>query len=212
MSQTDQGGTRQDSHDWARRDQIGVVEAFLKTTSQLITEPATFFGKVSPTSPFQGSLFYGVLIGIVSVLFSAFWQLAVQVMGLGAAPEAFSQLVGLGAVLGMLVLSPVIVIVGIFLGAGILHLLLLMFGWNEHPFGATVKAVSFSGVSGLANAIPVCGGIIGTVWGIILLVVGLRELHGTSTGQAVVVVLAPVVLVLLCVCLTAGTVAMGTAM
>ncbi len=212
MNQTGAGNARRDSHDWARRDQIGYAEAFLKTTSQIITEPATFFGRVDPTSPFQGSLLYGVLIFVVSMLFSAFWQAAVQLMGLGAAPEPVAQLMGLGALVGILVLSPVFALIGIFLGAGIFHLLLLLFGWNEHPFGATVKVVSFSGVSGLANAIPVCGNLIGAVWGIILLVVGLRELQGTSTGQAVVVVLAPIVLILLCVCLIAGTVAMGAAM
>lgn len=212
MNQTGADGPRQDSHDWARRDQIGFAGAFLKTTSQLITEPATFFGRVNPTSPFQGSLLYGVLIFVVSMLFSAFWQLAVQLMGLGAAPEAFSQLLGLGMLVGLLVFSPILAIIVIFLSAGVFHLVLLLFGWNEHPFGATVKVVSYSGVSGLANAIPVCGNLIGAVWGIILFVVGLRELQGTSTGQAVVVVLTPMLLLFLCVCLVAGTVAMGAAM
>lgn len=209
MNQT-AGGDRDDSHDWARRDRLGMPRAFLNTTSELITEPVSFFRKVDPASPFQGSLLYGVLIFVVSVLFSAFWQTAGLMVGLGAAQEAFSQLMGIGALLGMVVLSPILAIITIFLGAGIFHLVLMVFGWSAHPFGATVKVVSFAGVSGLANAIPGCGGFIGFIWGLILLVIGLRELHDTSTGQAVGVALAPTVLVLFCVCLTAMMVAMGS--
>lgn len=207
---TTEGSGRDDSHDWARRDRTGLVRAFLNTTSELITDPGSFFQKVNPSSSFQGSLLYGVIVFVVSMLFSAFWKTAGLLVGIGATGEAFSQLMGIGAVLVMVILSPILAIVLIFLGAGFFHLVLLLFGWSRHPFGATVKVVSFAGVSGLANAIPVCGGLIGFVWGLILLVMGIRELHEASTGQAVIVALAPTLLVLFCACLFVTMIAMGS--
>lgn len=193
-----------DSHAWARRDRLGFLAAFLRTTSEIITEPTSFFQKVSPSTPFQGSLVYGVLIFVVSMLFSALWQIALQLVGMGGTSEALSGAASIGLMLGIVVLSPVLAVIFLFLVAGVLHLVVLAFGWSEAPFGATVKVVCFAGVAGLANAIPMCGGIVSSIWGLVLTVIGIREVHGTSTGQAVVVALTPTVLILLCaVCIVA---------
>jgi hypothetical protein len=46
----------------------------------------------------------------------------------------------------------------------------------------------------LVTWIPLIGGLLG-LYGIYLAVVGIREMHGTTTGKAVVVVLFPVILI-----------------
>jgi hypothetical protein len=60
----------------------------------------------------------------------------------------------------------------------------------------------------LVSWIPIIGGLLG-LYGIYLAAVGIREMHSTTTGKAVVVVLFPVIVVLVLALLgllVAGTV------
>lgn len=57
--------------------------------------------------------------------------------------------------------------------------------------------------------LPFIGGVIGSIWAIVLIIIGLRELHGMTTGRAAGVALlaisiAVVVVVLLVVVLLAA--------
>jgi hypothetical protein len=55
---------------------------------------------------------------------------------------------------------------------------------------------SYTAVTSLVSWIPIIGGLL-SLYGIYLSVVGIREIHGTTTGKAVLVVLIPVILILL---------------
>jgi hypothetical protein len=68
-------------------------------------------------------------------------------------------------------------------------------GTTNSGFGATFRVASYTSVTSLVTWIPLIGGLLG-LYGIYLAVVGIREMHGTTTGKAVVVVLFPVILIL----------------
>jgi hypothetical protein len=57
--------------------------------------------------------------------------------------------------------------------------------------------------------VPLAGGFIAVVWGIVLYVIGLSRVHHTSTGKAVLAVLLP--FVLCCVCIAIAFATMGAA-
>ena len=59
--------------------------------------------------------------------------------------------------------------------------------------------VAYSSTGNVAKLVPVIGDMVSTLWMIVLAVIGLTRLHGTSEGKAVTVVLLP--LILCCVCL-----------
>jgi len=108
--------------------------------------------------------------------------------------------------LGLIILAPIFVIIGVFIGAAILHLMLMIVGGAYNGFEATVRVVCYAQTAQLAGIIPFCGGLISMVWAIILYVFGLATAHRTTQGKAVLAVLLPVVL---CCAFVAAMVFMG---
>jgi hypothetical protein len=95
-----------------------------------------------------------------------------------------------------LIVAPFIIVIALFLGAAILHFCCMLVGALQNSrsgFEGTLRAVCYSQVSSLASIIPVVGGLIATVWGIVLAVRGVERLHQTTSGKAVAAVLIPVV-------------------
>jgi hypothetical protein len=101
--------------------------------------------------------------------------------------------VGIWAV-AYIVLIPVLVIMGMFIWSGILHLCLMIVGGAKKPFETTFRVVCFSsGSTSLLSMIPICGGWIAGVWNIVLECIGLARSHETDTGKAVLAVLLPMI-------------------
>lgn len=192
---------RNDSHPWGRRGELGFLRALWDNTLGVITDPVDFFKKVDPNSPIAGALLYGVLVGSLGHLLLVLWQ---SLVGVGGAAVGNGP-AGAVFLLGSIVLVPLFVLMSIFLTAAVLHLVIAALGWSERPFGATVKVASFAQVASLGHLIPLCGPLLGSVWGVILAVIGVRELHEQSTGRAVAVVLTPLlVLLALLICVAGG--------
>ena len=96
--------------------------------------------------------------------------------------------------------------------------MLLLAGQSNAGYEATFRVGSYASVilvvswiSSLFNVIPVVGPIIGGllglvigVYGIIIQVLGIREVHSTTTGRAVAVVLIPTAVILLIALLIVG--------
>jgi hypothetical protein len=109
-----------------------------------------------------------------------------------------SGMLGMGVVgiwaVGYILLSPVLVIVGMFIVSGILHLSLMIVGGARKPFETTFRVVCFSsGSTSLLSMIPFCGGMIAGVWNIVVECIGLARAHEIDTGKAVMAVLLPII-------------------
>jgi len=94
--------------------------------------------------------------------------------------------------------------VGVFLAALVTHLLvILVVGSGHSGFGATFRVISYSSVTSLVGWIPFIGWIF-SLYRLYLATVGIREMHATTTGRALVVVLLPAVLILFLVLVLVG--------
>ena len=83
-------------------------------------------------------------------------------------------------------------IIYLFLWSGIQHLMLMLFKAAHFPFEATLRVFAYSyGASSLVGIIPVCGGMVGWIWGLVANVIGISRTLQISTGKAALVVLAP---------------------
>jgi hypothetical protein len=89
---------------------------------------------------------------------------------------------------------PFMIILGLFIWSGILHVFLMMVKGTKAGFEATFRVVSYSYGTNVLNIIPFCGGIIAWVWSIVLSIIGLKEAHETSGGKAAFAVLFPFLL------------------
>jgi len=89
--------------------------------------------------------------------------------------------------------SPLLVSVGIFVQAALTHGVLALLGGNRLGFEATFRVAAYSEAASLLLIIPICGSAIALIWSLVILIMGLHNIHETEPWKAVVAVLAPLV-------------------
>jgi hypothetical protein len=110
-----------------------------------------------------------------------------------AIPSVFAP----GSALLGIVFAPIGGAIGLFIVAAIQQLLVrLVVGENNSGFGATFRVASYTQVTSLVNWIPLVGPLV-ALYGLYLSIVGIREMHSTTTGKAALVVFIPFAVVLL---------------
>ena len=104
---------------------------------------------------------------------------------------------GFGGFIVSLIVAPIGAAIGLFIGAAILHLLvMLIVGSRNSGYEATFRVGAYAAVTSLVSWIPFIGWI-ASLYGIYLAIVGIREVHNTTTGKAALVVLIPAAVVIL---------------
>jgi len=104
-----------------------------------------------------------------------------------------------------LILSPLYVIVTLYLESLILHVCLVLVRAGKNGFQATFRVVAYSQGTQVMAFIPVLGGLVALAWQAIVQMVGLREIHEVSYGKIVLAFLIPFVLFLLVIAGLAAT-------
>jgi hypothetical protein len=94
-----------------------------------------------------------------------------------------------------IILIPFWVAFSIVVGSGVIHLCVMIVGGNRKGFEATFRAISYSQSALLFYIVPVIGSIVGGIYYLILIILGVREGHEISTGKAVLAVLLPLIIV-----------------
>ena len=74
---------------------------------------------------------------------------------------------------------------------------MIIVGADNAGFEATLRVQSYTFVTRGVWWVPLIGPLVGFVYGVFLSVVGIREMHSTTTGKAALVVLIPVAVFLL---------------
>jgi hypothetical protein len=99
-------------------------------------------------------------------------------------------------------LIPIGTAIGLFIGAAIYHLLVLLIVRPSHAgYEATFRAVAYASalqILAWLGYIPILGIVVGiaiAIYNVVLSVIGIREMHATTTGRAVAVVLIPVIII-----------------
>ena len=182
---------------WEHRAQLGFMKAWFDTISLLITKPSEAFTMMRPegglTDPLLFGLIGGCAGGIVSIIFQGLFQ---SIPGIAGRNDAFNSLgIGVGVILLIYaVLMPLLVTLGMFIGAAILHLCLMLVGGANRSFETTFRVVGFTaGAANLFSMIPICGGIIALVYHIVLECIGLSRAHPTTTGKALMAIFLPMI-------------------
>ena len=163
----------------------------------VLTKPDVAFKTMRVDGGIGEPLIYGLIGGCAGAVVSVLLSIGLQSMGLFASQrEAFGRLaaMGIGSVL-LVVLMPVLVTICLFIGALIAHVCLWIFGGVNRPFETTFRVISFSqGSVGPLQIIPVCGGFIALVWGLVVECIGLARTHETDMWRAVLAILLPFIL------------------
>jgi hypothetical protein len=167
------------------------VQSFINAVRNVVTAPADFFRSIRRQGDFVNPLIFAIICYEVSAILG------------GIIALAFSSR-GFGGFLASIIFAPIGAAIGLFIGAGILHLLvMLIVGSRNSGFEGTFRVGAYSSVTGLVSWIPIIG-VIASLYGIYIAIMGIREVHSTTTGRAALVVLIPVVLVIILAVLILG--------
>ena len=162
------------------------LQSFISTVRNVVTAPAGFFRGIIGHNDLVNPLIFAIIC----------YEVAAILGGLLALVGVYGQR-GFGSFIGSLILAPIFATIGLFIGAGILHLLvMLIVGSRNAGFAGTFRVSAYSSVTSLVSWIPFIGWI-ASLYGIYLAIVGVREVHNTSTGKAALVVLIPAVVIIL---------------
>ena len=174
------------------------VQSFVDTVRDLVTRPASFFSNIERRGDFVNPLVFALICAVVAAVIGGFLGVLGALVGIGNN--------GIGGAIGGLIasifLTPIFVAIGLFIGAGILHLLIaLIIKPATTGYEATFRVVSYSNVAQLVAWVPFFGPLVAAVITVVLSIIGVREVHGTTTGKAALVVLIPAAVALLIVLL-----------
>jgi hypothetical protein len=175
------------------------INSFADVVKRVVLQPVRYFAGVPRSGSLLNPLVFALVCVVISAILSALLVLAgvQQNPGLNPNPQnAIPSVFAPGsAVLGVL-FAPIGGAIGLFVVAAIQQLLVrLIVGANNSGFGATFRVASYTQVTSLVNWIPIVGPLV-ALYGLYLSVVGIREVHATTTGKAALVVLIPFAVVL----------------
>jgi hypothetical protein len=170
------------------------VQSFVGAVREIVTHPVGFFRGIARRGDFINPLVFALVCTVISAVIGGFLGILYATLGIGGT--------GVGEAVGAFVASmffmPIIFTIALFVGAGILHLLVaLIIKPADTGFESTFRVVSYANVTELVSWVPVLGPLVAAVGSVVLAVIGVREVHETTTGKAALVVLIPAAVAML---------------
>ena len=192
---TTAAATATDGLPWDRRMSLGIVKAFIDTLQMVLMRPSEAFAAMKREGGLGEPLIYGLIGGTIGTIVGLVYRLGLQSVTSGAfGVDCRSYLAGTAGAIAGIIFSPVFVAIGIFIIAAILHVCLMIVGGARRPFETTFRVVCFTvGSANPLQIVPICGGAICFVWGIVLYCIGLARAHEIDSGRAVMAVLLPLI-------------------
>lgn len=164
------------------------VQSFVGAVGDLVTHPVGFFRNIARRGDFVNPLIFALVCAVISAAIGGFLGILYAIVGIGDGGVWGA----IGAFVTSMFFTPIISTIALFIGAGILHLLVaLIIKPANTGFEATFRVVSYANVAQLVSWVPVLGPMVATVASIALSIIGVREVHETTTGKAALVVLIP---------------------
>jgi hypothetical protein len=180
---------------WDERQTKGLFNAFVETLQMVLSKPVAAFTAMKREGGLGEPLLYAILGGTFGMAFAVIYNVVLRSLTpFGNKQSALAHLFGGLTWLVLLILTPLFVVVGMFIGSAILHVCLMIVGGAKQSFETTFRVVCFAeGSASPLLVIPFCGGLIAGIWKIILYCIGLARAHETDTGRAIIAVLLPVI-------------------
>jgi hypothetical protein len=175
----------------------------METIKAVLLESEYTFGRAQRSQSIGPAFMYVMILGVAGGLIGQLWSLAsTGFIGRLAGTEGMEGMGGLGAlatsgVTGFL-LVPVWVVIGVFVAAGLVHVTLMLLGAANGGFEATFRVIAFAqGSAAPLQIVPMLGPLVAGIWALVIEIMGIKQLHDTTTGKAAAAVLLPL---LVCCC------------
>jgi hypothetical protein len=189
---------------------VGRFEGFFRTIGLFATKPDDAFSRMAPAGLGRPFVYALIMAWIELAVGMAYWAAAqspFMLMGFPELRDAFAEAaIGTGVMvavgIGLFVLMPALLLIGLAIHACILHLMLLIVGEGRRGLATTARVICYSHTSDVANLVPLCGGLLALVWFAALQVIGISRAHDCSYGKAALAVFLPILLCCSCLAVT----------
>jgi len=204
---------------WEMRPQVGFADGLVDTIRLFMTSPREAWSRTREKGDYGQPILFAICVGWVAAAFNTVWSMMFGQAWLRFLPPDAREMMrgfvasSVGWTVAQILIAPILVVCGLFIGAAIMHLCVMIVGGLSNSnagFEGTVRIVGYSWVAQLAQIVPLFGGLIAMVWALVLYVMGIERLHRTTQGKAIAAVLIPVVLC--CGCALIGIVLGGAAL
>ena len=185
-------GPPQEEPAWEQIGEKGVLRGIFQTIKDVLFSPSRFFRQMPVEKGIQMPLLFGVIMGTFGGLMPLWWNFLLSARVTGIRDVFSSTFFILYALL-----LPLFTAITIFVASGINHVCLMLVKGNKRGFEATFRVIAYSEAAYLWNIIPLLGGVIYSFYTVVLYIIGLREVHGITTGRAALAVFIPLIVLLL---------------
>ncbi len=154
-------------------------------------EPAAFFRGLPYGAPLARPVLYYLIVSVTSAFFVLLWQ--------SVSDSLFPSMALGSSEVGPLVqffFEPFGALILLGVGTLVLHALALVLAAEPRGIGATLRVFCYAWGPSVFTIVPILGPIVGFVWSVVLLVVGVREAHRTTGVRAAVIVVTPILALL----------------
>ncbi|NTV51882.1 MAG: hypothetical protein HGA76_02545 [Candidatus Firestonebacteria bacterium] len=159
----------------------GMFKQYFETGKNIIMKPAEFFKTMPVTGGYKDPLIFALITSVI--------------MGLGL------TVITLGVGFLAIIFAPIAVSISVFLAALLLLVCAKMVG-GTGTYEATMRVASYANIVNVIGWIPIVS-IIGSIYGLWLTVVGIREIHKLTLSKAIIAVLIAIAIVFVIVVLLA---------
>ncbi|MDO8518560.1 MAG: YIP1 family protein [Deltaproteobacteria bacterium] len=178
-----------------------MISVFIKTVQQILTSPVLFFRSHQVGDKWGPPLMFGLICQFIAyaslMLYQVFWSFlpTAFLAGLGhLKAEDLAQFVVTPFFFGFLLLAaPVLGFMVIVFSTALNHFILWLLKGANAGLKGTFDAICYAQAAQVVMLVPILGSLIAGIWQIVLVIIGLREIHRISTGKAVLTVLLPMI-------------------
>jgi hypothetical protein len=208
---------------WEARAEYGVFKGLWLTWKEIMLRPDAFWTRVRPDGPWLDALAFAVILGVLG------YVLGLLLTGVGLSQqqdishlpgwipddEKFSQARTMieerlrqGPSLGGIIVTALFLPLGLFLWAGLLHLIAMLYNATRHDFWATFRVVCYASAPNVFSSVRLLW-LLAWLYTMVQLFLGILRVQETTPGKAGLTLVTPSVFV--CCCCCSGPLLMGLA-
>lgn len=170
------------------------LQRLLRTVGMAFSEPGKLFSDLA-REDLGPPIVYGVLTGTVTAVVSILWYMlfaGTAMLAEGVRAEEFA--IGTGLYILLIFLSPLFTLIGLFISTAIYHLCLMIVGNGQRGFGVSFRAIAYGNTPTILGVVPICGGIVGGLWAVVLVIMAMKLGHRTDWWRAILAYFLPTIL------------------
>jgi len=159
----------------------GFLKNYYETAKEVVMKPLDFFAKMPTTGGYKDPLIFALITAVI--------------MGVGL------TIITLGVGFLAIIFAPLAVTVSIFIAALLLLVCAKIVG-GTGTYEGTMRVTSYANIVNIIGWIPIVS-ILGSIYGLVLTVIGMKQVHKLTTAKAIIAVAIAIAVVFVVVVLLA---------